>query len=825
MNIKGILGRKRLYADGGTGTILQAMGLQGGVLADSWNLLYPERIVSLHRSYIDAGANLITTNTFSANPLRIKEGLGGIVKAALRNADEARKASGREDVFIGLDIGPTGKLLSPLGDLAFEDAVASFAEVIRIAASEGIADYIMIETMADSLECKAAVLAARENCDLPVFVTLIFDGTGRLLTGGTPESVVPMLEGLRVDALGVNCGLGPKELLPVIERICGVTSLPVIANPNAGLPVSENGNTVYRVTPEEFADTMEKVAALPVQVLGGCCGTTPDHIREMIARCANVPLLPPAEHRETVVSSFSRAVRFSGRPVLIGERINPTGKKKLKEALVREDLDYVLSIALKEEEAGADVLDVNAGLPGIDEKAMLQKLIPALQSVTPLPLQIDSSDPAALEAALRIYNGKPMINSVSGKQEVMDAVFPAAAKYGGVIVALPLDEDGIPETAEGRIRIARKILAEAASYGIPEKDIVLDGLAMTISADPAMGTAALNTVSAARHKLGLHTILGVSNVSFGLPLRGTLNAAFLTMAMQAGLSAGIVDPTNEEIRRAYLSWCAISGLDPDCGNYISAFAGANPARFDGGAAPSGAQGTEGSPVPESSHAASDKGSGAGKTSLSPDDAPSALFDAVVRGLESPSSEMARKALENGMDPLALIEESLIPALDLVGKKFEDGSLFLPQLLRSADAAKEAFRVVKEALPQGQSASKGRVILATVKGDIHDIGKNIVKVLLENYSFEVLDLGKDVSPETIVEKALENDIRLVGLSALMTTTVPAMEETIRLLRERKPDTKIVVGGAVLTEDYAARIGADFYAKDGMATVRCAESVFS
>jgi 5-methyltetrahydrofolate--homocysteine methyltransferase len=621
---------------------------------------------------------------------------------------------------------------------------------------------------------------------------------------------VALLEGLRVDALGVNCGLGPEQMIPIVERLTQVCSIPVIVNPNAGLPRTEGGRTVYNVGPEEFSDWMEKIAAMGVHVVGGCCGTTPDHIRLTAERVKKLPFREPVRKRRTVVSSFSQCVEIGPLPVIIGERINPTGKKKFKQALRDNDIEYILREGLRQEDSGAHILDVNVGLPEIDEPSMMASVVQKLQSVLDLPLQIDTTDAQALERGMRIYNGKPMVNSVNGKRESIETVFPLVRKYGGVLVALVLDEDGIPSDAEGRVRIARRIYEAADRYGVPREDIVIDGLAMTISSDTTSALTTLETLRRVRDELHGHTILGVSNISFGLPRRALINSHFLTMALQSGLSAAIMNPGNEEMMESYRAYCALAGLDPQCMRFIEAYGGTpEPVRVSAAGPAGGNSGT--------GNAGGSGAKNAGSTGAM------GLFESVERGMAESAAAAAREALKS-KEPLVLIDQELIPALDKVGKGFEKGTVFLPQLLMSAEAAKAAFDVVKETL-QGQSQEvKGRIILATVKGDIHDIGKNIVKVMLENYGFEVLDLGKDVSPETIAETAVREDIRLVGLSALMTTTVVSMEETIRLLHEVKPDVKTVVGGAVMTQEYADAIHADCYAKDAMATVHFAEEVF-
>ena len=788
--------QERVFFDGGSGTLLQKMGLRGGELPERWNLDHPDRIIELHSGYLKAGADVFNTNTFGANRLHFPDDLEEIVRAAVRNAKQARIDTGRTDAYIALDIGPTGKLLEPLGDLKFEDAVALFAEVVRYGADEG-ADLVMIETMSDSYEAKAAVLAAKENCDLPVFITCTFDKSGKLLTGGTVKTLVPMLEGLGADALGVNCSLGPREMLPIVKELVETASIPVIVNPNAGLPRTEHGMTVYDVQAEEFASIMKEIASLGVQGLGGCCGTTPRHIAAMIEAVKGIPYREPEIKETTVVTSYSGYAEIGGKTLIVGERINPTGKKRFQQALREHDIDYILAQAIEQEDAGADILDVNVGLPDIDEKEMMDSVIRRLQGITSLPLQIDTPDPAVLEHALRIYNGKPLINSVNGKQESIDAVLPLAKKYGAAVVALCLDEQGIPATAEGRIAIAKRILAAADRYGIPRREILIDGLTMTVSADPEAAAVTLETIRRASTELGCKTILGVSNVSFGLPQRALLNANFLSMAMLEGLSCAIINPNNAQMLGALKASNALLHHDENFTEYIASYA-----QTEEVSGPS--------PVKKAAVSAASSDS---------------LSAAVIRGMVSQSEALTKAMIKETDDPLTdIVNGQLIPALDEVGKGFEKGTIFLPQLLMSADAAKASFAVIRDSMKGKPQKIKGRVILATVKGDIHDIGKNIVKVMLENYGYDVLDLGKDVSPETIAEAAKQNQIRLVGLSALMTTTVVSMEETIRLLRKECPDTKIIVGGAVLTQEYADKIGADAYGKDAMATVRYADSIF-
>ena len=797
------LGKEWLFCDGGTGTFLQEHGLQGGELPETWNVSHPEVILELYESYLKAGADIFNTNTFGLNSLKFPERIEELMDAAVSLAKQARINTGREDAYIAIDIGPTGKLLEPMGDLSFDRAVELFGEAMAAGEKAG-GDLILIETMSDSYEAKAAVLAAKEYTDLPVIVTTVYDQKGKLLTGGNVDSTVAMLEGLGVDALGMNCGMGPDLMIPMVERMVEVASVPIVVNPNAGLPRTEGDKTVFDVTPEEFSDIMCKIADMGVQVLGGCCGTTPEHIRQTAEKVRKREFHPNTPKDITVITSFCQAVVCDKKPIIIGERINPTGKKRFKEALRENDIDYILSQGLEQEDAGADILDVNVGLPEIDEPAMMREVVTRLQGVTGLPLQLDTTDPVALEQGLRYYNGKAMINSVNGKEEVIKSVMPIVKKYGGVLVGLALDEDGIPETADGRIRVAEKIYKAADEYGIPRKDIVIDGLCMTVSSDSSSAVTTLETLRRIRDDYHGHSILGVSNISFGLPQRQIINAYFLTMAMQMGLSFAIMNPNNEQMMSAYRSFLALSDLDPQCMGYIEAYANASVSVIS----TSGAGGA----------AAGAPAAGGSSTGVSQ------LYSAIERGMTGVAESAMKEAIQN-RDPLEVINDELIPALDKVGKGFEKGTVFLPQLLMSADAAKAAFEVVKQAMAGKPREMKGKVIIATVKGDIHDIGKNIVKVMLENYGYDVIDLGKDVPPEVIVDRAVQDDVKLIGLSALMTTTVVSMEETIKLLREKKPDTKVVVGGAVMTQEYADQIGADCYAKDAMATVRYADEVFS
>jgi len=835
MGILDELQSRILICDGGMGSLLQENGLAPGELPGTWNISHPEVLVKIHQAYLEAGADIVTTNTFGVDRLKYHEHtdyqVEEVVQAAIRNAREAIRRSGKK-AYIALDMGPTGKLLKPLGDLSFEDAYGLYRQVVETGVREG-ADLVLIETMSDSYETKAAVLAAKEACSLPVFATVTFDERKKLLTGGSPASVVAMLEGLGVDALGMNCGLGPLQMEEILKDVLEAASVPVIVNPNAGLPRSENGRTVYDIDAEEFASAMEKIARMGARVVGGCCGTTPEHIRKTAARCKGLPPVPVVKKHRTVVSSFAQAVEIGKDPVIIGERINPTGKSKFKQALRDHDLDYILREGVTQQDHGAHVLDVNVGLPEIDEPSMMEEVVRELQSIIDLPLQIDTSNLEAMERALRVYNGKALINSVNGKEESMRAVFPLVKKYGGVVVALTLDEAGIPETAQGRIDIAKKIYRTAAEYGIGPEDILIDALCLTVSSDSKGALTTLETLRRVRDELNGKTILGVSNISFGLPQREIINGAFFTMAMQNGLSAAIINPNSETMMRAYYSFRALMDLDPQCGDYISVYS--NPAASLGQSAVKGSLGSAGTGSLGAGASGGGAGTAPGAGAGSPGgraggmggpgsaDRPS-LGSSIERGLKEQCAHAAKALLET-MDPLDAINMEIIPALDRVGKGFEKGTVFLPQLLMSAEAAKAAFDVIKERLSEsGQSQEKkGTVILATVKGDIHDIGKNIVKVLLENYSYDVMDLGKDVPPERIVEAAVENQIRLVGLSALMTTTVPSMEETIRQLRAKAPWVKVMVGGAVLTEEYARSMGADRYCRDAMASVNYAEEV--
>lgn len=799
MNFKEYLKNNIVYLDGGTGTLLQQKGLRPGEHPERLNITNPDLITEVHRDYFNAGSNVVCANTFGANRLNFSsEELEEIVKAALKNARNAREQSTfAGEKFIALDLGSTGRLLKPLGDLDFEDAVEILGETVRYGEKYG-ADLVFIETMNDSYETKAAVLAAKENSSLPVIVSNAYGEDGKLMTGASPAAMVAMLEGLGVDALGANCSYGPKQLRPVIEELLENASVPVILKPNAGLPKSVDGQTVFDVEPSEFADEITELVKKGVRLIGGCCGTTPKYIEALKKKTAALSPVPLTDKNITAVSSYTRCVKFGNDPVLIGERINPTGKKRLKQALAENDLDYILSEAVGQQEKGVHILDVNVGLPEINEAEMLERVVCELQAVTDLPLQADTSDIAAMEAALRRYNGKAMINSVNGKAESMSAVFPLVKKYGGLVVALTLDENGIPETADGRVKIAERIISTAKEYGIEKKNLIFDTLAMTVSADENAAVTALDALRRIKTQLGCHTSLGVSNVSFGLPGRDTVNSIFFSLALENGLSAAIMNPYSAEMMKTYYAYRVLKGLDKNCSDYIA----------------------HGDLV-----ASAPSAPAVSKTVSDTAEYRSELQHAVIKGFKDKAAELTKELLKN-TPALEIVNNEIIPALNTVGEGFEKKTVYLPQLLMSAEAAKSAFNVIKASMSDDKkSGGKAVIVIATVKGDIHDIGKNIVKLLLENYDFTVIDMGKDVSPEDIVEKAVEVHADFVGLSALMTTTVPAMEETIALLHKKASWCKIIVGGAVLTREYADIIGADKYAKDAMESVRYAEAQLS
>ena len=809
MTITDLLKKGVAFLDGAMGTQLQLKGLQPGEVPELWNLTRPKDVQDIHASYFAAGSDIVYSNTFGASPAKYHGDapLKDVIAAAIATA----KAAAPAGKFVALDVGPTGRLLKPAGDFEFDAAYDSFAEQIRLGTEAG-ADLIAIETVNDTYELKAALLAARENSNLPVIATVSLSEDGKLLTGGDVDCVAALFDALKPDACGFNCGLGPDKLLPFVRRLASRVSIPIVVKANAGMPRVVDGQTCFDVGPADFAKDIAACVEAGAVLVGGCCGTTPEHIRAVTERlsgvaiqratCDSRPAVP------TTISSYSRCVELPlDDSLVIGERINPTGKKKLKEAYKSGDTGYILREAIAQADAGAHILDVNAGVPGIDEPSVLRATVEAIQSVTDVPLQIDTSDPKALEAALRHYNGKAMINSVNAKQEVMDSVFPLVAKYGGVIVALTLDEAGIPATAEGRVALAKRMIDEGAKYGLSKDDFVVDVLCLAVSADANSANVILESLRRVRYELGLRTVLGVSNISFGLPARPLLNATFYTLALEAGLTSAIVNPLSVEMMTAYKSWRALTGRDTSCNDWISSVA---EGKVGGTATPA---------VP--SVQSDSQASRQSVNSLSP------LTSSIVHGLKQDAATIAGGLLSSGKAPVEVIDGEIVPALEIVGKGFETGKVFLPQLLMAAEAASSAFEVIRDVLAKSGTKTelKGPIVIATVKGDIHDIGKNIVRALLENYGFKVIDLGRDVAPETIVETALRENCKLVGLSALMTTTVPFMEETIKQLNEADPSIKTFVGGAVLTAEYAEQIHATWYAKDAMASVRIAEEFFA
>ena len=775
-----------ILLDGGMGTMLQAAGLPIGQLPELWNVARPEAVTAIHRRYVEAGSRVLYTNTFGANRYKAA-GCGRSVRELVEGGVRcARAAAEGHDVKVALDIGPTGRLLEPLGDLDFEEACEVFREIVAAGAEAG-ADLIVIETMSDLNEMRAAVLAAKENSSLPVWATMTFEATGRTFLGVTVGAMALTLTGLGVDALGFNCSLGPKELLGLVRELREWTELPLILKPNAGLPDPATG--AYHITPEEFAEELSRAPALGVSILGGCCGTTPEFIRAAAAALRDLRPAPrPKKTRFGVCSATTVAETDAVR--VIGERINPTGKKRFQQALREGDIDYIVLRGVEQQDAGADILDVNVGLPGLDEPEMMRRTVRALQAAVDLPLQIDSSDPKAIEAGLRACCGKAVVNSVNGKAEVLETVLPLCKKYGAAVVGLCMDENGIPQDWRGRVAIARRILDAALAHGVAKEDVFIDCLTLTVSAQQEQAVETLRAVRAVKEELGLHTVLGVSNISFGLPARETITRSFLTQAMYAGLDLPIVNPNQSAVMDAVAAFRVLSGQDRDSEAYIRRFA----------AAPA-----EAAPV----------GNGGGEIGLD---------EAIMRGLPREAAALTAKALEE-MDELEAVEKLLIPALDRVGERYERGEIFLPQLMKAASAACAGFDLIKTRIAKrgGNAVSKGKIVLATVQGDIHDIGKNIVRVVLENYGYTVVDLGRDVPPQTVVEAAIREDAKLVGLSALMTTTVKSMAETIEALRKSGHDCRIMVGGAVLTEEYAAQIGADYYAKDAKQSADIARKV--
>lgn len=787
MSVLDSLGKRILVFDGAMGTMLQQAGLKPGAPSYLWNISNADMVLDVHRQYLQAGCDIIKTNTFGASTAPFAPVGYGLEEVTVAGVGIAKKAAaefgGRP--CVALDIGPTGKLIEPLGDLKFEEAYEIFKAMALIGEKEG-ADLVLIETMNDAYEMKAAVLAVKENTALPIFATLTFDERGKLLTGCDIETAVAIFEGLGVDALGLNCGLGPKQVKNLFDSLRKCCSIPIILNPNAGLPHDVGGETIFDVDPEEFTSIMRELASDGAWIVGGCCGTTPSHIAALAEKCRDIIPKPLTVYNNTVVSSRSKAIYLDKDTVIIGERINPTGKSAMKQALREGDFDYLVDEAFAQQDNGAHILDVNVGLPDINEREAMMTAVKEIQALIKLPLQIDTADPSVLESALRIYNGKALINSVNGERESMERVFPLAKKYGGVVVALTLDEKGIPETAEGRLEIAKRILKTAAEYGIEKKNLIFDTLTLTISAGQESAATTLRALKLLKTELGVKTSLGVSNVSFGLPQRDKVNSAFFALALQSGLDAAIINPNSQPMMDTYYAFRALSGQDAQCADYIGKYSGA-------------------------------------KAEAKKAEKELALSEAIISGLKEKAaaitSEMVRSA-----KPLEIINSELIPALDKVGADYEKGVFFLPQLLMSAEAAKAAFEVLKQSMSAGEIEKRGTIIIATVKGDIHDIGKNIVKVMLENYGFEVIDLGTNVEPEAVTEAALRHNARLVGLSSLMTTTLGGMEETLQALRKAVPACRIMVGGAALSQEYADKLGADFYGKDAAASVRYAEEIF-
>ena len=800
MSLKQLIKEKRIYLDGGMGTLLLSKGLKAGELPERWNITNREAITEIHRNYYDAGSNVVSANTFGANSLKFgMDELEAIIKAAFENARRASElTSNTAEKFVALDIGPTGRLLKPFGDFDFEEAVEVFANTVKLGVKYG-ADLIFIETMNDSYETKAAVLAAKENSNLPIFVSNAYGEDGKLMTGASPSAMVAMLEGLGVDALGANCSLGPKQLMGVVEELLEYASVPVILKPNAGLPCSCNGETHYDVDAVEFSLDVAEMVKKGVSIVGGCCGTTPEYIKKTVEVTADIPFKAPQKKNDTLVSSYSHAVKIGEKPILIGERINPTGKKRFKQALLENDIDYILQEGLNQQAKGVQILDVNVGMPEIDERKMLEAAVCELQAIIDLPLQIDTANAEAMEAAMRRYNGKAMINSVNGKRESMSTIFPLVKKYGGVVVALTLDESGIPATVEGRIEIARKILKTAEEYGVDKKDIVFDTLCMAVSADTTAAPTTLKSLNYIRNELGINTVLGVSNISFGLPEREKINSSFFAFALENGLSAAIINPYSVDMMNVYYTFMTLHNMDENCAEYIR-FATETLSNIKSVSA-----------TPAVAQSADNGGA-------------SPLQQAIIKGLKEQAGSICAELL-NSCAPLDIVNNEIVPALDIVGVGYEAKRVYLPQLLMSAEAAKCAFEKIKDFILKngGAQEKKGKIVVASVEGDIHDIGKNIVKVLLENYGFEVFDLGRDVSPEAVLQAVEREKAPLCGLSALMTTTVPAMAQTVKLIKEHAPYCKVMVGGAVITQETADLIGADKYAKDAMEGVRYAEVI--
>ena len=795
MELKDRLGKEIILFDGAMGTVLQQRGLKAGDVPEKLNIEKSEEIVAIHKSYLRAGAEILTTNTFGANALKMEEidySVEEVVSAAVQNARQAVVESGI-DAAVALDMGPLGELLEPMGSLKFDEAYNLYQQQVLVGVEYG-ADLVHIETIADLYEARAAVLAAKENSNLPIFCTLTFEEDGRTFTGGSIRSMISVLEGLGVDGIGLNCSLGPERLEPLVEEVLKYSKTPVILQANAGLPVVEDGNTVFKISPEDYFKPVARLYERGLAVVGGCCGTNEDFISLIADNLKNKKVKKRKVKKESLVCSPSQFVNLAGVNV-VGERINPTGKAVFKEALRNGDLDYILKVAVEEVDAGADILDVNLGLPEIDEKEIMVKLIRELQGILDIPLQIDSSDPEVIEEALRYYNGTAIVNSVNGEAEVLEKTLPAVKKYGAAVIGLTMDDDGIPTTAEGRFAVAERIVKKAAEHGISRDKIIIDCLTLTASAQQEGVKETLKAVEMVKEELGVKTTLGVSNVSFGLPSRPVLNRTFLSMALYQGLNLPIIDPNDQEMMAAVKAAAVLNNIDQGAAEYIEYMAEAE----------------------NESEPAAEKQS---------QDAENNLQTVIVKGLKSEAARLTKKILEE-KEALEVVNQYLIPALDIVGERYDQGEIFLPQLVQSAETVKEAFTILKEEMARtgGRDISKGKIVMATVKGDVHDIGKNIVKTVLENYGYQIIDLGRNVEIKEVVKTVAENEIKLLGLSALMTTTVKNMEKTVKAVREAAPECKIMVGGAVLTADYADMIEADFYARDAKEAVEIARKIFA
>ncbi len=794
MELKAKLGKEVILFDGAMGTVLQQRGLKAGDVPEKLNIEQSKEIVDIHKSYLEAGAEILTTNTFGANTLKMEEidySVEEVIAAAVENARAAVMESGIQ-AAVALDMGPLGELLEPMGSLTFEEAYNLYQQQVLVGVEYG-ADLIHIETIADLYEARAAVLAAKENSNLPVFCTLTFEEDGRTFTGGSIRSMISVLEGLGVDGIGLNCSLGPEKLEPLVEEVLKYSETPVILQANAGLPVVEDGETVFKISPEEYFKPISRLYEKGLAVIGGCCGTNEDFIALIAENLKNKKVKNRTVTSESLVCSPSQYLKLDGVNV-VGERINPTGKAAFKQALRNGDLDHILKVAVEEVDAGADILDVNLGLPEIDEKEMMVKVIKELQGILDIPLQIDSSDPEVIEEALRYYNGTAIVNSVNGEIKVLENTLPAVKKYGAAVIGLTMDDNGIPDTAAGRFKIAERIVKKAAEYGIHRNKIIIDCLTLTASAQQEGVKETLKALKMVKEKFGVKTTLGVSNVSFGLPARPILNRTFLSMALYQGLNLPIIDPNDEEMMAAVKAAAVLNNIDRGAAKYIEYMA----------------------------ETEADSNSSDQKIDKKEE---SDLQTVIVKGLKSEAARLTKNLLKD-RDALEVVNKYLIPALDIVGERYEKGEIFLPQLVQSAETVKEAFSVLKEEMARtgGRDITKGKIVMATVKGDVHDIGKNIVKTVLENYGYQIIDLGRNVNIKEVVAAVRENKVRLLGLSALMTTTVKNMEKTIKAVREEAPDCKIMVGGAVLTTDYAEMIEADFYARDAKEAVEIAKKIF-